>query len=1030
VRSIALIIGALVVLVAGAAPGQADQRVALVIGNSSYENAARLRNPVNDADAVAQMFKKAGYEVSLLKDVGSVGFKRELRKFESAANSADIAVVFYAGHAIEIGGTNYMLPVDAKLATDRDARDEAIELERIVEAVEPAKRLRLVIVDACRDNPFLTRMKRRRQALSRATAGVGLGPAPDLGSKILIAYAAKQGETADDGDGEHSPFTTAILHNLPQPGVDIRIAFGRIRDEVLKITANRQEPFVYGSLGGDIISLVPAPERPRDQDNSAQQDDRTKQDYDIVMNAYQSRNDKNPLLIFLKQHPTGFYSDLVRNELNQFELVSITRQPATQGSPDDLVWDQIKGSTDPEAFLRFMKNYPNSPNALVAQHRLDILRAIAREREEDERRMKAEAEAAAKQQKAEAEAEAKRRKAEAEITKAWAVIQGSDDQNRLRDFIRRYPDSQYVSEVKQRLETIIRAAQEREEQKRAAAAETKRQQAEAEMARAFDNAKISGDQAALRDFIRRYPDSQYAAQGKQYLEGLIQAEREREERARAAAAEAKRQQAEAEMLRAFENVRTTTDQAVVRDFIRRYPDSAYVADAKRRLEALVLAEQERKEQERLAAKAEPVAAWNGIKNTSDPAEVQKFIKRFPESPLALNEATQRLGVLDREARERVAKAQAEAAVARSARSAWDRIKNTTDTIEVENFIRRYPNTPTALTEAKQLLDVLDRRAKEREAKARMEAEAAQAWNRIKNTSDSAELQDFIKRYPDSPLALRDARLRIEQLERALEKAQANSAQDAWNIVKNSSDPAELQDFVKHYRNSPLATHDAKQRIELLERIAALEQQAAERADQMPSFPWPPPVPSARYVIPRELFGTSGENNKASMSDIIRKLENALERAAYYERSFYSTPGGIAMITRLERIKPDGSSDESRRWLDVEDGQTFSLIGYLNALLFSDVGHFRLIVFVISNTPFAAVGPPITPSQGSKLLAQGWNTPPLPTLQKPFLPDHQVSVLIYEFQKQRNRTAKQIAPSALPARTHLERSKLWAGLHDR
>ncbi len=348
------------------------------------------------------------------------------------------------------------------------------------------------------------------------------------------------------------------------------------------------------------------------------------------------------------------------------------------------------------------------------------------------------------------------------------------------------------------------------------------------------------DQNRLRDFIRRYPDSQYASEAKQRLEGIVQAAREREERARAAAAEAKRQQAEAEMARAFDNVRTTTDQAAVRDFIRRYPDSPHVADAKKRLEELVLAAQEREEQARLAAieakrqkmEAEAAAAWNGIKNTSDTAELQKFIKRFPESPLALNEATQRLGALDREAKERVAKAQAEAA---AARRAWDRIKSTADVAEVENFIKLYPNTPTALTDAKQLLEVLDRRAKEREAKARMEAEAALVWERINGTSDQAELRGFIKRFPDSKLALTDAAQRLAALERdardRAEKAQAEvaAARAAWNNVKNTSDPAELQDFMKRYPDSPFAAHEAKLRIDLLERQAK-EREAKAQAE--------------------------------------------------------------------------------------------------------------------------------------------------------------------------------------------------------
>ena len=819
-----LVGGALLLALSGVA-AVAEKRVALVVGNSSYQNVGRLPNPAKDADAVAQMFKKAGYEVSLLRDVGNLDFKRGIRKFEDAASDADIAVVFYAGHGIEIGGTNYMIPVDARLATDRDARDEAIELERIIESVEPAKKLRLVILDACRDNPFLAGMKRR--TAMRAAAGAGLGPAPDLGSEILIAYAAKQGSTAEDGNGEHSPFTTAILNNLTEPGLDIRLAFGRVRDEVIKITSNRQEPYVYGSLGGTNVSLVPVPERPKVVDQ-----DKVRFDYELVMKVYEKVGSKKPLEVFLEQYPTGLYSELVRAQLHQFEAneirlasapgqaprgqtaspngqvqVAVVPQQApptpAQPSLDNQAWDEIKDTSDPDLLRKFMQRYKDSPKYLEAQHRLEILLRNKREREEaaraeaeEARRQKAEAEAAARRQKAEADAEAKRQRAEADA--------------------------------------------EAKRQRAEAEAEAKRQKAEAELARAWEAVQGTDDQNRLRDFIRRYPDSQYAAEARQRLEGIVQAAREREERARAAAAEAKRQQAEAEMARAFDNVRATTDQAVVRDFIRRYPDSPHVADAKKRLEDLVLAAQEREEQARLAAieakrqkmEAEAAVAWNSIKNTGDTAELQKFIKRFPESPLALNEATQRLGALDREARERVAKAQAEAA---AARSAWDRIKSTTDVAEVESFIRLYPNTPTALTDAKQLLEVLDRRAKEREAKARMEAEAALVWERINGTSDQAELRNFIKRFPDSKLALTDAAQRLAALERdardRAEKAQAEvaAARAAWNNVKNTSDPVELQDFVKRYPDSSFATHDAKLRIELLERQTK-EREAKAQAD--------------------------------------------------------------------------------------------------------------------------------------------------------------------------------------------------------
>jgi hypothetical protein len=288
----------------------ADKRVALVVGNSIYQNVARLPNPAKDADSIAQLLKNAGFDVvSLQKDVGNLDFKRAIRKFEEAASDADIAVVYYAGHGIEIGGTNYMIPVDAKLASDLDASDEAIPLDRIVEAVEPARRLRLVILDACRDNPFVVSMKRQRQGANRSVTA-GLGKVEPTGTGTLIAYAAKAGSTADDGAGDHSPFTSALLDHLTTAGLDIRLAFGRVRDEVMKITHDRQEPFVYGSLGGATVSLVTdadtvAASAPSDPNLEA------RRDYEFFERA----GTKTAWDAFLKLHETGPYADLARAQL-------------------------------------------------------------------------------------------------------------------------------------------------------------------------------------------------------------------------------------------------------------------------------------------------------------------------------------------------------------------------------------------------------------------------------------------------------------------------------------------------------------------------------------------------------------------------------------------------------------------------------------------------------------------------------------------------------------------------------------------
>jgi uncharacterized protein len=248
-------------------PASANKRVALAIGNANYQNVPKLPNPSADASAMALMFRNAGFEfVDLQIDLGEVEFKRALRRFADAASDSDTAIVFFAGHGMEVLGTNYMIPIDAKLADERDAPDEAIALDRILEAVDGAKRLRLIILDACRDNPFSVSMTRH---VATRNASRGLAKVEPQASDTLIAYAARAGSTAEDGHGEHSPMTTALLHSLTVPGLDIRLAFGQIRDEVIKITNKRQEPFVYGSLGGGIISLVPQPSQPSGPDLAA-----------------------------------------------------------------------------------------------------------------------------------------------------------------------------------------------------------------------------------------------------------------------------------------------------------------------------------------------------------------------------------------------------------------------------------------------------------------------------------------------------------------------------------------------------------------------------------------------------------------------------------------------------------------------------------------------------------------------------------------------------------------------------------------
>ena len=298
----------LIFILLAAADANAQHRVALVIGNSDYRNVDRLSYPEKDATAMAKLFRDAGFDTVVAdNNVGNLDFKRAILKFEKATVDSDIAVVFYAGHGIEIGGTNYLVPIDAKLATDGDAQDEAITLDSLVASGKGAKQLRLIILDANRDNPLAKTMK--HTMASRAN-GYGLTRVEPAGTDTLIAYATKAGSTAEDGNREHSPFTTALLANLTVPGLDVRLAFGRVRDQVMKITDRRQEPFVYGALGGGAMAIVPASSSSVAAQNSSA-NGAVKSDYELVTKI----GTKEAWEVFLQTYPTGFYAEIARAQL-------------------------------------------------------------------------------------------------------------------------------------------------------------------------------------------------------------------------------------------------------------------------------------------------------------------------------------------------------------------------------------------------------------------------------------------------------------------------------------------------------------------------------------------------------------------------------------------------------------------------------------------------------------------------------------------------------------------------------------------
>ena len=422
-RLVAFLFIASIVCLAGQ-PALADKRVAFVIGNSNYQNVGTLTNPANDAAAITEMFKKAAFDVvESRRDLKNTEMRRALRDFTEKARDADIAVIYYAGHGIEVDGTNYLIPVDAALERDTDAYDEAIALDRILQAIEPAKQLRLVILDACRDNPFAKSMKR---TLAARSLGRGLAGVEPSKPNTLIAFAAKGGSTASDGDSKNSPFTTALLKYLAKPGLELGKAFRLVRDDVMNATANKQEPFVYGSLGGNDVSLVPAPATPpAAAAGSSNPTADLRRDYELAERV----GTKEAWDSFILANPSGFYTDLAKAQRNKLaaEAARIAATEKAREAAEERARLAAEGAKAAEQTKAVAQAKAAEEARLAAEKKKQI--EDAKVAAAEQARLVAQAKAAAEAEKARLVAEQKK---QAEDTKRAAAEQLKAEEQQKR----------------------------------------------------------------------------------------------------------------------------------------------------------------------------------------------------------------------------------------------------------------------------------------------------------------------------------------------------------------------------------------------------------------------------------------------------------------------------------------------------------------------------------------------------------------------------------------------------------------------
>ena len=307
----------------------AQERVALVIGNAQYAHAPRLANPLSDAADIGAALNRLGFAVTKLENANYTALRQALLAFTRAASAADIAVVFYAGHGIEVDQRNFLVPVDAKLASDQDVEFETVPLELVMRSVGRAAGLRLVILDACRENPFAVSMQRAgaKRSVSRGLARV------EPAGETLVAYAAKEGTVASDGEGRNSPYSEALLRHLEEPGLEVGLLFRKVRDAVLALTGGRQEPFVYGSLSSRGVYLT----------------------------ARVEESDPKP-----STADTPTERESVSERLTAEQLA--TQRLAAER--ELLFWESVKDSTDPADLQAYLDRYPGGTYEVLARNRL------------------------------------------------------------------------------------------------------------------------------------------------------------------------------------------------------------------------------------------------------------------------------------------------------------------------------------------------------------------------------------------------------------------------------------------------------------------------------------------------------------------------------------------------------------------------------------------------------------------------------------------------------------------------------------
>ncbi len=315
------------------------RRVALVVGNGAYQAAPALANPKNDAEAVAKVLTSLDFEVDLVVDADRVGLEKAILRF-AKLSEADAGLFFYAGHGLQVNGHNYLMPVDAEIESEQDLLFAAIEVAKVLRLIERVSPIKLVVLDACRDNP-IARTLAARMGTRSILVGRGLSRMDDAPKGTLIVYSTAPGEVAEDGAGANSSFTAALVKHLPTPGLSVHQVLIQVRRSVMDATRNQQVPWEHSSLTSDFYFVKSLPLKVDPVPKSAP----TVESELLFWQTIKDSANPADFQAYLKQFPNGTFADLARIRMGskrQYTVHSpVLRAVPTQ--PGQVFWEVPNG---------------------------------------------------------------------------------------------------------------------------------------------------------------------------------------------------------------------------------------------------------------------------------------------------------------------------------------------------------------------------------------------------------------------------------------------------------------------------------------------------------------------------------------------------------------------------------------------------------------------------------------------------------------------------------------------------------------